>query len=142
MGLHIVLASHGSFAEGMLSAIQMIAGTFKHVDAFGLDTYITPQAIYEEVEKIINQFPDDRFIILCDIKCGSIHNRLIEFCASENVSLVSGINLSLVLALVLADPESLDAEKIQSLVEEAKENIVYFDKKVLYQSEKEEDDLW
>ena len=142
MGLHIVLASHGSFAEGMLSAIQMIAGTFKYVDAFGLDTYVTPQAIYEEVEKIINQFPDDRFIILCDIKCGSIHNRLIEFCASENVSLVSGINLSLVLALVLADPESLDAEKIQSLVEEAKENIVYFDKKILYQSEKEEDDLW
>lgn len=142
MNLHIILASHGSLAEGMLSAVKMIAGTQKHVDAFGLDTYATPQNVNDEVIKIIQQFPNDRFIILCDIQCGSIHNQLVQLCENEKICLVSGINLSFVLALVLADPASLDAEGIKRLVEEAKENIVYFDKATIYQADQEEDGLW
>ena len=142
MKIHFIIASHGCLAEGMLSAVKMIAGTFENVDAFGLDTYATPQNVNDEVEKIIKQFPNDTFIILCDITCGSIHNQLVQLCANENISVVSGINLSLVLALVLADPNSLDKEGIKKLVEEAKENIAFFDKDTIIQSNIEEDELW
>ena len=142
MRVHFIIASHGSLAEGMLSAVKMIAGTFDHVNAFGLDTYATPQNVNSEVEKIIAQFPNDQFIILCDITCGSIHNQLVQLCEKENVSVISGINLSLVLALVLADPNSLDAQGIKKLVEEAKDNMAYFDKQAILEANVEEDELW
>ena len=44
---NLILASHGSLAEGMLSAANMIVGDIEGVDAYGLDTYHSPQDIYQ-----------------------------------------------------------------------------------------------
>lgn len=47
----LILASHGSLAEGMKSALKMILGESIQMDAFGLDTWEQPQAILEEIKK-------------------------------------------------------------------------------------------
>ncbi len=140
MKLQINLASHGSLAEGMLSAVKMIAGTPAHVHAYGLDTYGTPQAVYDEIVKSIDE--EATTILVCDIKCGSIHNQLIQLCDRENVWLISGMNLALVLSLVLLNPEVASKDDVIKIVEESKENIVYFDKQTILESQLTEDGLW
>lgn len=142
MGVQIVLASHGSLAEGMQSAVKMIAGEYGNIHAFGLDTYQTPDAIDTEVEAIIENHKEDQFIILCDIKCGSVHNKLIRHCQKDNVVLISGINLVLVLSLVLVMKSELNREEVLNIVEESKENIMYFDKEIIFAENSKEEELW
>lgn len=140
MHTHMVLASHGHLAEGMLSALEMIAGKQEQVSAYGLTEYKTPQRVKEKVIEKMNAFPEDRFIICCDIKCGSIHNILVELCADERVILISGMNLALILSLALS--LDMDKEHVIACMEEAKENLMFFDKETILNSNVEEDRLW
>lgn len=142
MSIQIVMASHGSLAEGMKSAVKMIAGDYDNLHAFGLDTYATPDKVNDEVKKLIQLYPNDHFVILCDIKCGSVHNKLIQYCNNDHVCLVSGINLALVLTLILTNQDVLDKETILNIMDEAKENIMYFDKETIFKESNKEDDLW
>lgn len=41
----IILASHGSMAEGVLSAAKMIMGDCEEIQALGLDRYESPAEI-------------------------------------------------------------------------------------------------
>ena len=47
----IILASHGRFASGMLSAAKMIIGELKGVDSFDLEDYESPYEIYKNIEE-------------------------------------------------------------------------------------------
>ena len=141
MNAQIILASHGSMAEGTLSAVNMVIGKQPSVSAFGLDAWETPEAIKEQVEKVIAAHPKDYIVILCDIKGGSVHNRLMDLCARDNVSVVSGMNLVLVLSLAL-DADDLDVDTIKEHMAEAKENLAYFDRHSFENASEGEDELW
>lgn len=140
MNTQIILASHGSMAEGTASAVKMIAGEQPNVSAFGLDTWETPDAVREQVEQVIAAHPEEYVVILCDIKGGSVHNRLMDLCMRDQVSVVSGMNLALVLALVLSS--DLDGDEVKRTVEEAKENLEYFDRQSFQNTNEEEEELW
>ncbi|MCR0302801.1 hypothetical protein MKA48_12220 [[Clostridium] innocuum] len=75
---NIILASHGSLAEGMLSAVRMIVGSTQGIAAYGLDAYKTPQDIYQLLKEQIEQNQDQEYILLCDINGGSVHNQLMH----------------------------------------------------------------
>ena len=141
MNAQIILASHGSMAEGTASAVKMIIGEYPNVSAFGLDTWETPEAIKEQVERVIAAHSDEYAVVLCDIKGGSVHNRLMDLCTRDQVSVVSGMNLVLVLSLALAS-DDLDAAQVKEFIEEAKENLVYFDRQSLGNVNDEEEELW
>ena len=141
MNAQIILASHGSMAEGTLSAVNMVIGKQPSVSAFGLDAWETPVAVKEQVEKVIAAHPKDYIVILCDIKGGSVHNRLMDLCARDNVSVVSGMNLVLALSLAL-DADDLDVDTIKEHMAEAKENLAYFDRHSFENASEGEDELW
>lgn len=141
MNAQIILASHGSMAEGTLSAVNMVIGRQPSVSAFGLDAWETPEAIKEQVEQVIAAHPDEYTVILCDIKGGSVHNRLMDLCVRDNVSVVSGMNLVLALSLAL-DADDLDVDTIKEHMAEAKENLAYFDRHSFENTSGEEDELW
>lgn len=140
----MILATHGSLAEGMKSAAVMILGDSCRADAFGLDTWGTPQAILTEVQKLIAKAPDDEYIILCDIKGGSVCNRMIELTTMPNVTVISGLNLSLVLSLALMPEKQRLSEVLPDIIAEAQKGIQFFDASVMKKlKEKEEDDeIW
>lgn len=140
VGIRIIIVSHGSLAEGMLSAVEMIAGKQENISTYSLATYQTPSKVKEKVQEDLNNYKQDRFIILCDIKCGSIHNILVELCADERVKLISGMNLALVLSVAITP--DMEKEKMLACMEEAKENLMYFDKETILNSQIEEDKLW
>lgn len=140
MGTRIIISSHGSLAEGMLSAVEMIAGKQENMRAYSLATYQTPGNVKEKVQEDLDHYTQDRFLILCDIKCGSIHNALVELCIDERVTLFSGMNLALVLSLAIKP--DMEKENMIACMEEAKENLMYFDKETILNSNLEEDKLW
>lgn len=129
----IILASHGSLAEGVYSAIRMILGDCENITCYSLDHYETPQDILQAVTAAIDSDPDSDHIILCDIKGGSVHNQLVTLCTAErpNVRLVSGVNLNLALELAVGDESMELSEVLSEAMAVAKDNIQYFDAGVL-----------
>ena len=142
---NIILASHGSLAEGMLSAVRMIVGNTQGIAAYGLDAYKTPQDIYQLLKEQIEQNQDQEYILLCDINGGSVHNQLMHLCIFPKVYLMTGMTLSVVLELLLTQDHGNTEELLRKTMENARKNILLFN----YQSVKseidkgiEDDKLW
>jgi len=139
MNKTIILASHGNLANGMLSAVEMILGSVADIYAFGLEQYETPQAIYEQVECIDN----DLLLVICDLKGGSVYNQLVQMGKRDNVCIISGMNLGMILELALTQLNGNCREAVKSIVENSKDGVELFDyEKALSDNEKEEDSLW
>lgn len=142
MKYQIVLASHGSLAEGMASAVKMISGEHANLHSFGLDMWKTPQAIDEQVEKIVQNHGNERLIILCDIKGGSVHNKLIDRCLKNDAIVISGMNLGLVLDIVLKDDSCICEDSLKNSIEQAAKSISYFDHNSFKKEAEGDDSLW
>ncbi len=140
----LILASHGSMAEGLRSAAAMILGDVSDMTAYGLDTWITPQSILDEIRVQMEKVPNAEYIILCDIKGGSVHNCLLELFNQFNLHIFTGMNLSLVLELSILGDEGAMEQEAAMLLENAKNNLCYYNRQVLKKIKEEEgeDNLW
>ncbi|MEJ8735205.1 PTS sugar transporter subunit IIA [Mediterraneibacter sp. ICN-202921] len=141
----LILASHGSLAEGMKSALKMILGESIRVDAFGLDTWEQPQAILEEILKIRRSDPEEELIVLCDVKGGSVCNCMLQLCEDTKICVVSGMNLGLALELAMVSGGVSCKKEIEMAIKETNEGIQYFDHtviQILTETEEEGNELW
>lgn len=142
--MKLLFASHGGMAEGLLGALRLIAGDDFEAEAFGLYPGETPDDLAEKCRQRIEAAGAEHVAILCDIKGGSVYNKLLPLCERPNVSLMSGMNLNLALVMAMSlpddDPRAVQEEAMQA----AKEFIQYFDSGVLEELKKQEqeDDLW
>ena len=127
--MKVILASHGSLADALLKVLHMVMGDEDDVESLSLDTYENPYALAQEAEKKIKAAAGAPIIMLCDIKGGSVFNHLLPFCANPGVTLISGMNLDLVLSLVNIKPET-EAD-FEEAIGEAKAGIVRFNKEAL-----------
>lgn len=142
---NIILASHGSLADGMLSAARMIIGDCSDIEAYSLDHYDCPQTIYELISKKIKDDKTDEYVILCDINGGSVHNQLMHLMDRRNVYMIVGMTLSMVLELKLADDSEPTLALLQRIIASAKENTLLFDYESVREQIKnglEEEELW
>lgn len=115
---HFILMSHGYLARGMASSVEMILG--EREDISYICAYVDGDAdIKDEAAKRIESFGEDaETVILTDIFGGSVNNELLGLMNRKNVYLVSGMNLSLVLELLIraedgAETGSIIAECMQ-----------------------------
>ncbi len=146
MKTHIILASHGSLAEGMVTAVRMVIRDLSdNILALGLDQWETPQLIRAKVETLMKEHPQDQFIILCDIKGGSVANELMTLCIRSRVTLITGMNLAMVISLVLGSQNGADCgkERVAEILEEVAAGICCYDASDFRQSDQEGDgELW
>ncbi len=140
----LILASHGSLAEGLKSAAAMILGDAINISAYGLDTWVTPKSIFDEVRKELDRAPDTEFIILCDIKGGSVHNCMMELLVRPDVSIFTGMNLTMVLEVAVLDENIAIRDESETVMESSRNNICYFNRQMISKMMKEEgeDELW
>lgn len=141
MNKKLILASHGCLAEGMHNAAEMIVGKNKDIYSYGLETYETPQAIYEEAKKLIDEYQDSYIFVVCDLKGGSVYNQMIQLSNIDNVFVIAGMNLAMVLELALLCQITDIKQDILRIVENSKTGVELFDLEKM-QNEEEEDRLW
>lgn len=142
---NIILASHGSLADGMLSAARMIIGDCSDIEAYSLDRYDCPQTIYELICEKISNDQTEEYVILCDINGGSVHNQLMHLMERRNVYMIVGMTLSMVLELKLAEENQPTLPLLEKIIASAKENTLLFDYDTVREKiskETEEEELW
>ena len=141
----IVLASHGSMAEGVLSAARMIMGACPDIQALDLARLETPADIARCLEQQIAAEPEMDFMIFCDILGGSVHHQLSELCRYPNVYVVSGMTLSMILECHLNAVDIPSAQLLEKVVQSARDTItVLSHQRAVEQIERgmEDDVLW
>ena len=122
--MKIIIASHGDYSIGILDAVNIIfGGSLPHeVTTYSL-------RIGEDVNNLASNITskidnDELTIILTDLLGGSVDNALFPLINKKNVQIITGINLSLVLEIMmLKDTENLEHD-IDIIIENSRNSLV------------------
>ena len=114
----IVLASHGTFAEGIKMSGQMIFGPQENVAAVTLMPEMGPDDLRAKLLEAVAGFEDqDQVLFLVDLQGGTPWNQVSLLLAEEgheNWVAVGGLNLPM---LVSAYGERMGAESVRILMD-------------------------
>ena len=124
-----LIATHGTLASGIQNALRIITGEIDRVMV--IDAFVGPENPVNQIQIYFDQLNDqDEVIILTDLPGGSVNQMLIRYVKRPQTHLVSGVNLSLVLALIL-DPGEMDTcSLIRQAIPEARQQMLYINEKV------------
>jgi fructoselysine/glucoselysine PTS system EIIA component len=129
-----MIATHGAFAEGIRSSLDIIIGKTENV--FLIQAYLDEnKSIEEELSVLIKDGQGEEWIIFTDLLGGSINNQVLRYAAGRSagpsgakIHIVAGFNLPLLIEVLLSDPEGPAEEIIEDAVTKAREQMVYVNK--------------
>lgn len=115
----ILIATHGTFASGAESTVRFLMGNVGNITC--INAYVDQdENLVETLERYFAQIrPEDQVIVLTDIKGGSVNQKIVPYAVRENVFLVAGFNLPLLVALAIA-PEGITKDGIKQYIEDSR----------------------
>lgn len=117
----ILIATHGKMASGIRYTAELIVGQVAEIDT--IDAYVTPEDnVEEKFREYFQKHEQDRIIVFTDLMGGSVNQKLVEYSKRENVTLVTGTNLPVLMQVMLADDDVTDDE-IQEYIEDARNEL-------------------
>ncbi|GEO64574.1 PTS sugar transporter subunit IIA [Companilactobacillus nantensis] len=119
----IVVASHGSMAEGMKNTIELFAGQNENVSY--ISAYVKKNDdLSETIDNLFSSFnDDDKVIIFTDLMGGSVNQRLtVKAQNNPNIFIVYGFNLPIVIEAILSK-EEVTKSYIKKLVQVGKDSL-------------------
>lgn len=122
--MKVILASHGRLALGMQDTLRIIVGETPNLTAYAAYLNGDETAYVDEIKKEIEKNPNEQFVVITDVLGGSVNTNLTQLLRDhENVQLIAGMNLPLVMELV-TKKQALDADAIQQIISNARSAIV------------------
>ncbi len=98
---HVVLASHGTMAQGVYSAASIILGEQQLQNTEFINCYVEDtQNVAEEIRRIA-QHCDEESVVFTDLFGGSVNNQFFQHMQEKGYLLISGMNLPLVIDALL-----------------------------------------
>ena len=131
------LSSHGRLASGLKSSIDILLGGCNRLTVF--DAYVDENSLEEKLEQFYkNISPEDQVILLSDMYGGSVNSIMYTFLNRPNTTLITGVNLALVIGLVINDGP-LSRTMLEETVRQSRDTLKIVD---LENTEMEEEDLF
>ena len=98
--MNILIASHGTLAEGMKCSLELIMGKQNNVKTFC--AYLNGETSIEtRVKDFMNTIKEDEeWVIVTDLFGGSVNNEFMKYINRPKIHLLTGMNLALLLVLV------------------------------------------
>lgn len=121
----IILASHKDLSLGMFHTLEYIVGKVDNIElmiAYNQEDY----DIETEINKLLKE--GENYFVITDILGGSVNAKWLEYVEtnnlSNNVTVISGMNLSLIIELYLniGDPNLKD--RVEEIIESSKNSII------------------
>ncbi len=114
----ILIATHGDFAAGLLSAVELIAGKQEKVETIGLHH----EDGIEEFEEKVNQALDtldegDGVIAFVDILGGTPSNVIFRSLARKKFKAIAGVNMAMVVQAVMMRDGMTEDELYETVME-------------------------
>ena len=120
----ILIASHGHFASGLNSSIEILTGMSKKIKV--IDAYVDKSDYIKQIDDFIAKSKRPA-VIFTDLKGGSVNQKVVLRVAKEkNIFVVTQTNLAVVLA-VLLDTEKLTKKHLQDLIKQSQVELFQID---------------
>jgi mannose/fructose-specific phosphotransferase system component IIA len=134
-----LIATHGAFARGVKSSLDIIIGETDNV--FLIQAYLDEgRSVEDELAAVLeNIVADEELVIFTDLLGGSVNNIMLRNALRENVHIVSGFNLPLLIEVILGDTDTPVIEVIESAINNAKEQMVYVNKLITLNNDQDND---
>lgn len=111
--MDVLVLTHGSFAQGIVSALEIIVGKQENVSY--INAYLDEQPVADKIEHYLEG--RDKVLVLTDMLGGSVNQAITQYLNKKDLKIVTGINLPLILELVLMNNHSeLTDDMIRSTV--------------------------
>lgn len=121
----ILIATHGKMASGIRYTAELIVG--KMVEITTIDAYVTPEDdVEKKFEEYFAQHENDRIFVFTDLMGGSVNQKLLGYSQKENVTLITGTNLPVLMQVMMAD-DDVTEEEIQEFIDDAREELQVVD---------------
>lgn len=118
----IIIASHHKLAYGMNETIKFLSGV---QDCKVVSAYVEETEATQEIEESVNDLADyEEVFIFTDMLGGSVTQQYSPY-INDQVHLICGMNLPLILTVALSGDQTFNEERINTVIEEAKQSIVY-----------------
>ncbi|OPJ64917.1 PTS sugar transporter subunit IIA [Clostridium oryzae] len=120
-----LIATHGEMAEGMKSTLKLLTGERTNLEflSFYCDKYDALSKLREFFEK--NK--DCEIVAFTDLLGGSVNQEVLKF-VSEKVHIIAGFNMAVILEIILSMEETIESNRLEEIIETAKEQLVYVNK--------------
>ena len=125
---NIVLVTHGEFATGIVTSLELVYGKSENLETVTIHSSETLKEIIKNIQDKITGFNDNLpTVIITDIAGGSTTQAALEILSSnENIYLLTGLSLGLLLEVVLADMTDSDEENkeiLREIIENTRQTI-------------------
>ena len=119
-----VIFSHGQVANELLSAAETVVGELRNITAVSIGWHDDVEAAKKEIERAIKKVSAGRgVLLLTDMFGGTPTNISAMFIKQDEVELVTGVNLPMVLKLATTNGNVTLAENAKSVEEQGKQSI-------------------
>lgn len=134
-----IFASHHKLAYGLKDTVDFLTGATKII--YDINAYLDDKTkdIDTVVAELFASFDDeDEVVVLVDMMGGSVYQKFYPY-MSEKVHVICGMNLPMALSLVLApEDERLTSEKVEQVLMDCKNQLVYVNKMAVSVDEDDE----
>ena len=121
----ILIATHGKMASGIRYTAELIVGKMAEITT--IDAYVTPEDnVEKKFEEYFAQHENDRIFVFTDLMGGSVNQKLLGYSQKENVTLIIGTNLPVLMQVMMAD-DDVTEEEIQEFIDDAREELQVVD---------------
>lgn len=120
-----VVVSHGRLANELLSAAETVVGPVDNIYAVSIGWHDDVEVAKGEIERAISQAEQGSgVIVLTDMFGGTPTNISAMFLKKEEVEIITGVNLPMIIRFVTADG-SLGLDELAREVEEQGKQAIY-----------------
>lgn len=121
----ILIATHGKMASGIRYTAELIVGKMAEITT--IDAYVTLEDnVEKKFEEYFAQHENDRIFVFTDLMGGSVNQKLLGYSQKENVTLITGTNLPVLMQVMMAD-DDVTEEEIQEFIDDAREELQVVD---------------
>lgn len=124
-----IFASHHKLAYGLKDTVDFLTGATKTI--YDINAYLDDETkdIDTVVAELFASFDDeDEVVVLVDMMGGSVYQKFYPY-MSDKVHIICGMNLPMALSFVLVpEDECLTAEKVEQVLMDCKNQLVYVNK--------------
>lgn len=143
--MKVILASHGDFAKGLLSSINMLLGPQESIEAYGLYPEEEPLRLYERLEAALDEEDEGNVVFFTDLYFGSPFNRVVELARTHDIYHVTGVNLPALLEAMMARNTGATPQEVcDTAIEASKDSVKDVRKLMAAESagDEEEEEDW
>lgn len=115
--VQIIIVSHGKYANEIISSVEMVCGKEHNLKALTLSESESLDNFINKLNLKIKNSIFNEFLVLVDFLGGTPYNATQNFIMKDNVEVITGVNIPMVLKIVQFNNKTL--KELSYIAEEA-----------------------